>query len=267
MSDAPNSFDEFRIAYKGSRGRSLDSKHGLTIASRPTNNGTIYINIIRRKDRSKTDTYELTNFRGDENIEVVPRTDMINRGLVAGSSGSGKSTFCAKWIDAFQEQQDDPYDVFVISRVDEDEPLDELEKVQRLDLDEIAEDPPVAEDFEESIVIFDDNDTITDKETKRAVLDLKDDIFQTGRHSSIETLIVVHQIFLGSDSKKNLSEMSFCVVFPRSGNSYHLRRLFQLYFGLNSKQFKKILSHNSRYIYVQRSYPSYVITEKDVYLI
>jgi hypothetical protein len=265
----PNSFQEYHLCWRGKAGTSLkDSRNGVSIASRNiASGGKMYLSILPRNSDSSGEKWHIENFKGDPQLSIVPRLDLVNRLLISAASGAGKSTFAASWISAFQSANRRKKDFFIVSRVNEDRVLDDLPLMQRLDIEDIAEDPLVAEDLENSIILFDDIATIGNRTVRNAILELRDDLMETGRHQNVTLLMINHSLFEGATTKKSLTEATAVIVFPRAGNKYHLRRLFKDYVGFDCTQFKRLLSHNSRWIYVSRTYPQYLVHENGAYLI
>ena len=265
-------------------GKKLDGKHGLSIAHRydtTSKKNSTLINIVQLPESELSDSKDdLKNnlvksiqspkhTSGKSPFQITPRFDMIERILICGQSGSGKSTIASNWIKDYLSIKEK--DVFLLSRVEEDKPLDDIKLLQRVDLKQFSvpiEDIPLeTEDFKDSIVILDDIDTIADKKTLNNVLHLRDDMLETGRHSCITMLCITHVLFQNKNSKKPLNEATGVVLFPRSGSKYHIRRYLKEYCGLDEKQITKIMNLSSRYFYISRTYPNYVISEKEIFLL
>ena len=98
--------------------------------------------------------------------EVFPVAQKFSERLyVSGPSGAGKSTFIAEYVKRLQERHK-KRKVYIFSRVPEDPPLDQLKHVTRVPL-ELAFWSWVTlrpEDFHRSVMIFDDLDTLQNKE-------------------------------------------------------------------------------------------------------
>jgi hypothetical protein len=263
-------------------GKKLDGKHGLSIAHRysfmngntTSKKNSTFINIVTIPESAGSDDVSaLKQIQSPKEIklpfQITPRFDMIERILICGQSGSGKSTIASNWIKDYLSIKEK--DVFLLSRVEEDKPLDDIKLLQRVDLKQFSvpiEDIPLeTEDFKDSIVILDDIDTIADKKTLNNVLHLRDDMLETGRHSCITMLCITHVLFQNKNSKKPLNEATGVVLFPRSGSKYHIRRYLKEYCGLDEKQITKIMNLSSRYFYISRTYPNYVISEKEIFLL
>jgi hypothetical protein len=279
---------EFALRWAREPGDSLDSAAGVSIARREARGRlpAAYINIYRtagadpKAIRFAPGTKLLDadagaplgavdNPAGFPPLRVEPRYDLVNRLLIAGPSGAGKSTIAGHWLS--DQQRDGPVerDIFLLSRVTADGALDDLPLLQRLPLDEefAASAPLTAEDFKDSIVLFDDTDTISDKKVRQAVTDLRDDLLETGRHQNVQSVVITHQLFQGAASKKPLGEATGVVVFPQSGSKYHIRRYLKEYCGYEPEMVKRVMSLPSRWAYIQKTHPAYVIHEKGAFLV
>lgn len=265
----------FSLIYSKKLGKKLDGKHGLSIAHRYDNYGkknSTFINIITAPEQ----TTVLQTIESEKEIkssfQITPRFDMVERVLICGQSGSGKSTIASNWIQDYLSIKEK--DVFLLSRVEEDKPLDDIKLLQRVDLkqfsvssEEFATGGLEPEDFKDSIVILDDIDTIADKKILNNVIHLRDDMLETGRHSNITMLCITHVLFQNKNSKKPLNEATGVILFPRSGSKYHIRRYLKEYCGLEEKQITHIMNLNSRYFYISRTYPNYVVSEREIFLL
>jgi energy-coupling factor transporter ATP-binding protein EcfA2 len=258
---------EFTIMWSRSPGLDMASDDGIAIAARPGVGRlpTAYINLRKQTDGVTS----LDNIKSAAAMEVEPRHDMVNRLLIAGPSGAGKSTLAGKWLNALQAESPEDRDIYLLSRVAADGALDDIPKLQRIPLDdEFAEaEPYTSDEFEDAVVIFDDTDTITNKAVRTAVTDLRDDILETGRHKRVDSIVITHQMFQGAASKKPLGEATGVVLFPQTGSKYHIKRYLREYAGFDLETMKRIMAVPSRWVYIQRTHPCYVIHERGCFLV
>ncbi len=189
---------------------------------------------------------------------------------IAGPTGSGKSTWVGKYIELYKKiYKKRP--VWVFSRLDADEALDKY-KVKRIGLDEgLLEDPMSAEDFTKgsdgALVIFDDIDTIPNKDINKEVHRLRDDLLETGRHENVSVISTGHQLMDYKKTRNLLNEATAVTVFPKSGSGYHIARFLKVYCGMDKKNIQKIMNLPSRWVTIYKSYPIYVLHEKGAILI
>lgn len=235
---------------------------------------------IRRKDRgirtdvkyndlkrclSKLKPKEIV-LNSSESLQPIPDTKTRQVCYVAGASGSGKST----WISNYAKQYHKLFPknkIFVFSRVEEDKCIDKL-KCTRIIMDEqLIEDPIHPEELADSLVIFDDTDTIPDKNLKNALNDLKRDVLEIGRHSNIYVCITSHMLTNYKETRTILNEAHLIVFFPSSGSSYQIGYMLKNYFGLDSKQIDRIMKLPSRWVCAKRNYPQLIMYERGIYLL
>jgi len=238
---------------------------GQTIAWRPPSGGLPggFLNMKPAKGKGRR---EVTAPPETPSLEVAPRLDMVNRLLISGQSGAGKSYFAGCWLQTFLDWAG-PRDVFIFSKVAEDESLDEIEGAQRVDLSELPDDPIQVEDLAGAVALFDDVDTISNKKELRAVQDLRNDVLQTGRHDKIQVLTINHLLTNGSETRKALTEATAVVLFPRAGTRLQATRYLRDYCGFERPLVRKIMSVPSRWVYVARTFPPYVVHERGAFLI
>lgn len=203
---------------------------------------------------------------GNECINVIPNIDTREVCYVAGASGSGKSTwisnYAKEYIKLFPDNK-----IFLFSRVDDDKCLDELNPNRILMDESLIKDPIHPSELSNSLVVFDDTDTIPDKKLKDALNNLKRDVLEIGRHENIYVCITSHMIANYKETRTVLNEAHLIVFFPSSGSTYQITYMLKQYFGLNKNQIDKILHLPSRWVCAKRTFPQCVLYEKGVYLL
>ena len=202
----------------------------------------------------------------DVPIHQYPNPNKREICYICGPAGSGKSTICGRYIAQYKEMFP-KNKVFVFSRLLEDEPLDRYKPI-RIILDETMLDDPIdLEDLENSLVVFDDIDTIMNKKINDAVYKLTLDIMESGRKMKIYCLITSHLITKYRKSRCVLNEMNFLTVFPRGGSAYQIKDVCKRYIGMSKKDVDKLLATPSRWVTIHKNYPQYVLHRKGVYLL
>ncbi len=184
---------------------------------------------------------------------------------IAGPSGSGKSTYAGHYIRNYKKIFPKAK-VIVFSRLGEDEALDDIKGLHRVTIDEgLIEEPiDITEEVEpNSIILFDDIDTIQNKKLQLAVNKLKQDILEIGRHMAIACVITSHLINPNerAAARTLLNEMQTLTVFPKSGSAYQIKYALKQYFGLSPKQIDQILAIPSRWVTLFKNYPQIVLSE------
>jgi hypothetical protein len=206
-------------------------------------------------------------------IKVENQVDIV---YIAGAAGSGKSTYIFKWLCEYLEEYP-KNKIFFISRKEEDEALKKIDKyIERIILDgtfletfsfggEESVDP--LEYFKDSVCVFDDVDTIVDKDIHQAVIKLRNDLLQTGRSQNISMICSSHVIMDRDNTKLLLTEASSIVVFPKSGNVMQIEALLKRYYGWNRFQINKFKNLPSRWAALYCRAPQYVVYEHGIYLV
>jgi hypothetical protein len=207
---------------------------------------------------------ELTLHDGE--ILPIPNPDGRECLYIAGPSGSGKSTYIGKYAKAWKKLFPQG-DVIVFSRVLEDKALDQLNPMRIEINDDLIENPIEPSELRDCLVIFDDTDTIPDKDLKEAINNLKDDLLETGRHENVYVVISSHLINKNKESRVVLNECHQIIVFPSSGSAYPIRYCLKQYFGLENADISKIMKLPSRWVCVHKNYPTSIMHSKGAYLL
>ena len=204
-------------------------------------------------------------YKPDGKFQILP--DMNGRQVmyIAAPSGSGKSywikNYCRQYNKMFPDRT-----IYLFSKIYDDESMDDLENVVQVELDdEYLEDPYTIDDLEDCMVIFDDVDTISDRDLKKSLNDLKSDIMELGRHNNISFCCSSHLINKGAETKSILNESHFITVFPNS-NYYAINYVMSKYLGWGKKQIEK-LKTLGRAVTINKNYPNFVQHEKGLYFI
>jgi hypothetical protein len=155
--------------------------------------------------------------------------------------------------------------ILLLSRKNEDQQFDKFPFIKRVDLDSIVEHKLEPEELRNSLLIFDDIETL-DSPVKESVYSLKDDMLITGRSYNIAMLLVTHLTRAGHQTRIDNNESTGTVVF-KHGNAMHNRALLKDYIGLDKKTVDKILASNSRWMMIHKHVPMYCLTENEVFLI
>jgi hypothetical protein len=199
-------------------------------------------------------------------LQQVPDPDTERQILyITGASGSGKSTYTKNYIKNYKKMFPKRV-VYLFSALKTDESLDEVNPQRIVIDDSLVEVPLTAEDFKDSIVIFDDTDCISNKKHRNAVNDILNEILETGRHFNTSCILTFHLATGGRDTRKILNESHSVIYFPHSGSNVGLKRLLVDYLGLDKKTMKKIKDSKSRWACIFRNYPNVVMTERDIWL-
>lgn len=217
---------------------------------------------------SENETFIKADF--GSTFEIMPNQDpnKSSRYYIAGASESGKSYVAKMIIDnyhsLFPERK-----VYCISKLKSDETLDSCKpELIRLNPETFLEDPPTLEEFGEDdgcLIIFDDYDSF-DKKLGAIVQNFIDTVMQMGRHHNISCILCTHFLTNYKTSSIKLAEANYYVVFPQTSTSKKLSYLLDSYAGIDEKNIKTI-KKMGRWVLVSRTYPQYVIGEKEIRII
>lgn len=200
---------------------------------------------------------------------VIP--NQVDHIFVAGATGSGKSTWVSNYI-YYYKKFFPKREIFVFSRLKEDEVLDK-HSVTRVEIDDQLLDEPMnpKEFVEESkygaLVIFDDIASIPDKDLNKEIHRIRDDLLEVGRHHNISVISTSHMLMDYKKTRNLLNEASAVVFFPKTSSKYHINRYLKVYGGLSAKEIEKIMSLNSRWVYHRKNVPQLIMYEKGCFLL
>lgn len=188
-------------------------------------------------------------------------------GYIVGASGGGKSYFCKQYIKEYHAAYPSR-PVYIISALDTDPTLDSLKYIQRIKLTEaFVNDEVSAEDFQDSLLVLDDTETITSKKVRTKVELLCNSILSTGRHFNTSLLVTSHQPCRGAATKLILNESNFFTIFPLALQGRAKSYLLEAYLGLSKQQIAKLKNIDSRAITFIKGYPQVVLAEKQAYIL
>lgn len=200
-------------------------------------------------------------------VQPLPqfKKDQRENIFISGPEGAGKSTWAANYIQVYRKLQPKSK-FFLFSGKGVDKALDKL-KPKRVKLDEkLVENPIQVDEFPEfSIVLFDDVETLSDKKVQEAVESLRDALLERGRSRYIYVISITHNPTNHKKTKASLMEASTIVLFPRGGDTYHLKNVLKTYCGLSPLETDQISRMSSRWVACYKRYPKYVLHEKGAF--
>jgi len=148
----------------------------------------------------------------------------------------------------------------------EDESLDSINP-KRIAIDNRLFDEPIEpEMLEESLVIFDDIDVLSDKKQREAVMKIANQVLEIGRHFKITAVFTNHLPTNRGDTRRVLNESHEVIYFPHSGTAMGTKRLLECYVGLDPDQMKKIRKMPTRWACIFKNYPMVIMTERSIEL-
>ena len=224
---------------------------------------TLYLNQNMVEDGKRG--IQLT---GDNKLQQVPSNNERDVLYISAMSGSGKSFYTAEYVKQYHKKYP-KNEIFLFSSIDDDKCLDSLKYLPRINIksDAFFSSEITAKDFEKSCVIFDDCDVISDKNIKKKVFQILDEILQTGRHFHTTCVFTSHNATAGNQTKVILNEATSITIFPQTAGNKSLNYLCDQYLGLDKKQIKQLKHIEGRWATFIRAYPRCIITEKTAFLI
>lgn len=205
----------------------------------------------------------VNSIKTKKKIQVLPRKDLVEKLYISGVSGSGKSTYTGGYIKEFKKMFPND-EIFVFSSVSKDAAFDKYNPV-RIPIDmELIEDPLNIHDFENSLTIFDDTDTIKNKQYRDSVNDIKAEMIEIGRHNKARCIITSHIISNYKSTRQILNEATSVSFFPKAGGVYHIKNFLKTHVGLDKNQIERVLNLPSRWVTIYRTYPSYIVWENGI---
>ena len=234
------------------KGISADSLVGVSDGQR-----NLYSRLVEEQNDNSHIKLPMDSF-----FQIVPNPDPTKREIyyLAGASGCGKSymarNIAENYLRLFPERS-----VYLVSKLKEDETLDNMKvgKCKRVNLDSLVSDYPELEEFRESLVLFDDYDTL-DKPYIDVVLKLIDDIATMGRHTITSMIAISHNLTNYKKTRLILNECTHICIYPQ-GASYHaIKYLLSTHIGMDKDQIKA-LKALGRWVMIGKQYPQYIVSE------
>jgi len=183
---------------------------------------------------------------------------------VVGASGSGKSWFASELGNEYKKLfPKNP--IYLLSYLDNDSSIDQIKGIKRIKLDDEFLDTDLdAEDFRDSLVIWDDTDCITDKKMVLKLRDLLGKMLNTGRHCRNSVIYLSHIACNGLQTKGILNECHSLTFFNATLGGRTKNYLLNQYLGLNKKQIEAVEKIDGRAITIVKTYPMVLISEKEI---
>ena len=216
-------------------------------------------------------------FKGTSGFTPIPYQGNAGDGqrdtiFTGGASGIGKSTVIGAYAGEFNYMYPKS-PIFIFSgkplNSDPNNPYAQLENLTQVDLSTIDptdylkySDPASGQ----SLVIFDDVES-TSKDIYQKIEDLMKAILQLGRTAKIFCIISKHQM---NDSKKTSFIWNECnkfILFPAGLSRWSTSRNLSMNLGLDKDVIKQITNTDSRYVFIQKNHPRYLITNNFVRLV
>ena len=229
------------------------------------NKKIIYLHETSKPDGRKvvmSDKYDIMP------LPFVAKKNMNLRYFIAGTSGSGKSTLASKILEEYVKMYPNQ-NVYIFSAVEHDPAYDESkilkDKIQRIDIREDLTDVKM-QDFSNSCCVFDDCGSMNAAQHK-ALQKMKDMILSTGRHSSVDSIVIRQDLLGGKESKADHMQSHYLGYFPNVGNNEELHYTFLKKYYYGKPLAEKLMGGSSRWVVLHKHVPRYTIEANKVELI
>jgi hypothetical protein len=246
------------------------------------NIGKVVGKVINKNDRKKDKIISVSDKTADlenpmnkivlnksfETIQQIPNKQQERQILyITGASGSGKSyytqLYCSEYKKLYPKNE-----IYLFSSINEDSSIDKIKGLQRFILDDaFLKEEITAEDFKNSMVIFDDTDVISNKALKFKINSILNILLETGRHFNASVIYTSHIATAGIDTKRILNEAHSITIFPSSLGGRSLKYLLDNYLGFDKEQIKKVKKLDSRWTTICKTFPMVILSEKEAYLL
>lgn len=200
---------------------------------------------------------------------LIPPRKVFRMG-VFGITGTGKSKFAAdNPIMAFNKLYPSRKVYIMSFSAEEDEPAFDDVNVEWFDLGQPkAVDRLEPERFRDSLLVFDDIESILDPEIFKAVSSFRDTCLMAGRKLGISSISICHEIHDWLKTRTIINECDLIVLFNQgNGNVAPIKKLLGEKFGLGPSHIKHVLSSPTRWVAVKKSYPSLIISPQHIEVI
>jgi hypothetical protein len=139
----------------------------------------------------------------------------------------------------------------------------DVEYIKRVKInDEFLGEEFTINDFEDSLIIFDDIDVITDKKKKGKLVSLLGMILETGRHARTSCIYTSHIACAGHESKRILNECHAIVFFQRMIPRKKIEYLLETYTPMDKEQRDAVIGDiSSRWTCIIKTYPIVVMRQ------
>lgn len=209
--------------------------------------------------------YQSDNLKFASDISTKAKRNIL---FIAGSSGCGKTYEACKYIQRLSKifpdrqvtifTQSDDHDLYSHFKLDpEIVPIDEA----------LVEEPVCQEELRDNIVLFDDVDSIRNKEIRAEVFDLIERILKLGRKFNIQIVVTYHLLTNYRETRYILSEADYIIVFPNDGSRNQFKRLFETYIGIDSGELDVMKACRARSVVIHCKMPKFFIAGNIVKLL
>lgn len=238
----------------------------MSIEKRETKNNTaIAYSLKTKKYVYLNDKDEEGNKEYETEDKLIPFFDLKKkksiRIFISGSTGSGKTYLCERILETSFKKSPQ---IYLFSAI-YDEDYSKIKNLLHVDIVDLLSQNKDLDIYEllmpNSVCIFDDILSFPDKIAK-LYLKLRTQCLSIGRHKNISTICIEQQPRNYTKSRDVLLNSEVYIFFPKS--SYMpFEKTCKEYLGLTKEKILEIGS-NSRYVSINKTYPSYAVRESNI---
>lgn len=213
----------------------------------------------------------IKNYHTKGSMQLIPDSHDRFTMFIYGQSGSGKSYYCAQVLKEYLKLNNKNFIYLVSPKPKKEDPaFENIKNMEQLAINYenfVDEDTKFDDlhDFENTCLVFDDVEGITDKKIKQGVYAFIKKILVLGRSLKVSCITILHRAMAGAETAYIISESRYFVVFPKSGTDTQIERLLNTYAGMKKDQIIKLLNLNTRAVAVHKQKPQYVLAEHNFY--
>jgi hypothetical protein len=189
---------------------------------------------------------------------------------ISGPCNCGKSTWVAKMVRLWKHMRQELGlcdDVYLFSRVSCDHVFTSLGITNILINEELLENPfDIDNELADCMVIFDDIDSITNKELREYMWGLRDELLGVGSHIGTYVVNTSHELSNWKSTRSSLKEATTITMFP-GAERQKIKDFLKEKQGLTKQQVEEVMSLKTRWITLNRYYPPYIVHERGVLML
>jgi chromosomal replication initiation ATPase DnaA len=134
-------------------------------------------------------------------LQLIPNEKVERQILyICGATGSGKTYFTGQYLREYKKLFSDNA-IYMFSTIPKGDPSLKDIDINYINLETLLEEELTAKDFENSMVIFDDTECLTNRKIKEAVIKIQSSVLETGRHYRVSCILTNHEAYNGIQTK------------------------------------------------------------------
>jgi len=205
-------------------------------------------------------------------IKTFDDNEQNERVYICGESGCGKSYNMIRRYTELFKQKYPKSKVLLFSSKEKDKALDDLKYIERIKIDDdIVNNPLTIKEIsaysKPLLTIFDDIEDFSNKKINQAVQRLRDEVMRNGRSYGIFTLFTHHDPCDYKSTKSQIFESTAICTFPKQSGENAYDYLYEKKLHLNKKYINLINKTKSKFVYINKGNPKYIVADKYIILL